>query len=107
MRIHTEAGVDLCPFRCDRSDGCIAHCRGAAASVCQCTSGIHDSKVTFTICLAVDRHYDPVVIRTVQGRDSGGCVGNRAAVGREACQVGGCCHTGDDSLTHSDVAVTA
>ncbi len=48
-----------------------------------------------------------VVIRFVQGRDSGGCAGNRAAVSREACQVGGRCCTGDDSLTDSDVAVNA
>ena len=84
-----------------------AHCRGAAASVCQCTSGIHDSKVASSVCLAVERHCDYVVIRFVQGRDSGGCARNRAAFSREACQVGGCCRTGDDSLTDSDVAVNA
>ena len=66
-----------------------AHCRGAAAGVCQCTSGIHDSKVAFTICLAVDRHYDPVVIRTVQGRDSGGCVETERRLGEKHARLEG------------------
>lgn len=47
------------------------------------------------------------MIRFVQGRDSDGCAGNGAAIGREACQVGGSRRTGDDCLTDSDVAVNA
>jgi hypothetical protein len=41
----------------------LAHCNGAAASVCQCASGIYASKVVSIICLAVDCHCDHVVIR--------------------------------------------